>query len=253
MIRIPILQSGMLERFPPVERSLRDPNGLLAAGGDLSTQRLLEAYRHGIFPWYAEGEPILWWSPDPRMVFATADIHVATRLKRWLKHCEWTIHADTAFADVVLACAAPRRGHNGTWITHAIFDAYVRLHQLGYAHSIEVFNGEGALVGGLYGVALGRMFFAESMFSRATNGSKVALIALCRVLDAWGFPIVDAQVASPHLESMGAFEIPRSRFVAHVARACAATADPGLWHKRWPVITAAELTAAPMSDGRVPP
>jgi leucyl/phenylalanyl-tRNA--protein transferase len=250
MIRIPILQTGMLERFPPVERALRDPNGLLAAGGDLSPQRLLEAYRHGIFPWYTEGEPILWWSPDPRMVFSTADVHVATRLRRWLKHCDWTVLADTAFEDVVRSCAAPRRGHNGTWITRAIFNAYVRLHELGYAHSVEVFDREGQLAGGLYGVAIGRMFFAESMFSRATNGSKVALIALCRVLDAWGFPLVDAQVASPHLESMGAFELPRSRFLAHVERACAVPSSPGSWHERWPAVSVQRLLEAGVANAQ---
>src|SRR5215468_6190433 len=172
--------------FPPIERALREPNGLLAAGGDLSAERLLDAYRHGIFPWYSEGEPILWWSPDPRMVFATDRVHVSTRLRRWLRRCDWRIGADCAFATVVRACAAPRRGRAGTWITRDMFEAYRRLHELGHAHSIEVRDPGGRLVGGIYGVAVGTMFFGESMFSAATNGSKVALIALCRGLAAGG-------------------------------------------------------------------
>jgi leucyl/phenylalanyl-tRNA--protein transferase len=244
MIRIPILRAGILEPFPRTEHALAEPNGLLAAGGDLSTQRLLLAYRHGIFPWYSEGEPILWWSPDPRMVFDTGKIHVASRLQRWLRRCDWTIQADTAFADVVRACAAPRRGHNGTWITRAMFDAYLRLHELGYAHSVEACDASGELAGGIYGVAVGRMFFGESMFSRATNGSKIALIALCRVLQAWGYELLDAQVASPHLQTMGAFEIPRGRFVAHVERACAKPGMTDSWTGAWPLGCAAQLVDA---------
>jgi leucyl/phenylalanyl-tRNA--protein transferase len=241
MIRIPILRAGILEPFPRTEHALAEPNGLLAAGGDLSTQRLLLAYRHGIFPWYSEGEPILWWSPDPRMVFDTGKIHVASRMQRWLRRCDWTIQADTAFADVVRACAAPRRGHNGTWITGAMFEAYLRLHELGYSHSVEVCDARGKLAGGIYGVAVGRMFFGESMFSHATNGSKVALIALCRVLQAWGYELLDAQVASPHLQTMGAFEMPRGRFVAHVERACAKPGVTTSWTDAWPLGHAAQL------------
>jgi len=241
MIRIPILRAGILEPFPRAERALAEPNGLLAAGGDLSMQRLLLAYRHGIFPWYSEGEPILWWSPDPRMVFDTGKVHVASRLQRWLRRCDWTIHADTAFAAVVRACAAPRRGHSGTWITRAMFDAYLRLHELGYAHSVEACDASGKLAGGIYGVAVGRMFFGESMFSHATNGSKVALIGLCRVLQAWGYELLDAQVASPHLQTMGAFEMPRGRFVAHVERACAKPGVAGSWTGAWTLGHAAQL------------
>ena len=241
MIRIPILHAGVHEAFPPVERALREPNGLLAAGGDLSVERLLDAYRHGIFPWYADGEPILWWSPDPRMVFATDRVHVATRLQRWLKGSDWRIDADRAFASVVRACAAPRRGHTGTWITRSMFDAYRRLHELGYAHSVEVSDADGRLVGGIYGVAIGRMFFGESMFSAATNGSKVALIALCRVLAARGFALLDAQVASPHLETLGAFEMPRRQFLSQVRRACADPAPPRSWRYDWPFASAVDL------------
>jgi len=239
-MRIPILRAGMREEFPSVETALDDPGGLLAAGGDLSPQRLLDAYRHGIFPWYGEGEPILWWSPDPRMVFATDAIHISTRLRRWLKHCDWNIRADTAFNDVVRACAAPRPTQPGTWITQAMFDAYMNLHMLGHAHSIEVYADE-TLVGGIYGVAIGRMFFGESMFSRATHGSKVALMALCRGLREWQFPLLDAQVASSHLLSLGAFQMPRTRFTAHLADYCALPGVPGNWCDKWPTSDAIDL------------
>ena len=244
MIRIPILHAGVREAFPPVERALRDPNGLLAAGGDLAPERLLDAYRHGIFPWYSEGEPILWWSPDPRMVFATERVHISTRLRRWLRTCDWRIGADADFTGVVRACAAPRRGRAGTWITRSMFEAYRRLHDLGHGHSVEVRDAAGRLVGSIYGVALGRMFFGESMFSAATNGSKVALLALCRALHGWGFALLDAQVASAHLVSLGAFEMPRSRFIAHVRAACAREDTPGGWQSRWPVATARQLADA---------
>ena len=240
MIRIPILRAGVREEFPDVDTALEDPNGLLAAGGDLSPQRLLDAYAHGIFPWYSQGEPILWWSPDPRMVFATDMVHVSTRLRRWLRGCDWTIRADTAFAQVMRACAAPRATQRGTWITREMLDAYTGLHALGYAHSVEVYDSE-RLVGGIYGVAVGHMFFGESMFSAATNASKVALLALCRVLRGWGFPLLDAQVESPHLMSLGAFNMPRKQFRAEVARLCAMADSKGAWRQRWPLMTAADL------------
>jgi leucyl/phenylalanyl-tRNA--protein transferase len=240
MIRIPILRDGVTEPFPPVESALDEPNGLLAAGGDLSPQRLLDAYRHGIFPWFSEGEPILWWSPNPRTVFATDKVHISIKLHRWLKRCGWTIRADTAFAEVMRACAAPRAGQPGTWITRAMFDAYRELHALGHAHSIEIFDGE-TLAGGIYGIAIGRMFFGESMFSRATNGSKVALIALCRGLHDWGFPLLDAQAASPHLASMGAFEISRAEFTTRISNACAEPGVMGSWRAKWSLMTASDL------------
>ena len=241
MIRIPILHAGGREEFPSVETALVEPEGLLAAGGDLSPERLLDAYRHGIFPWFGEGDPILWWSPDPRTVFATEAIHVSTRLRRWLRSCEWTIRADGAFADVMRACALPRPTQPSTWITQAMLDAYLRLHALGHAHSVEVFSGE-QLVGGIYGVAIGRMFFGESMFSAATNASKVALIALCRGLHQWQFPLLDAQVASPHLSTMGAFQVPRTRFVAHVSDYCERPALAGHWRDKWPISLASDMT-----------
>lgn len=233
MIRIPILTSGIVEPFPPVESALAEPNGLVAAGGDLSPARLLEAYRHGIFPWFSAGEPILWWSPDPRMVFATDAVHVSRRLQRWLARSDWTITADTRFDAVMRACAAPRAKQRGTWITPEMLGAYRALHDLGYAHSVEAVDATGRLAGGIYGVAIGRMFFGESMFSTSTNGSKVALLALCRQLHAWDFPLLDAQVASPHLATLGAFEMPRSRFVAHIRHACAAPSPAGSWRDRW--------------------
>ena len=243
MIRIPILHAGTHEAFPPIESALDEPNGLIAAGGDLSPLRLLDAYRHGIFPWYCAGEPILWWSPASRMVFDTANVHVPRRLARWLRGCDWTIRADTAFADVMRACAAPRVHERGTWITPAMLDAYCGLHQLGYAHSIEVYDGD-MLVGGIYGIAIGRMFFGESMFSAAANGSKVALIALCRVLHDWGFPLLDAQVASDHLCTLGAFEMPRARFAAEIDVHCRKAGIAGPWTECWPTWSVRDLIQA---------
>jgi len=240
LIRIPILRAGMHEEFPDANLALDEPKGLLAAGGDLSPERLLDAYRHGVFPWYSQGEPILWWSPDPRMVFATDRIHVAARLRRWLRGCQWTIRADTAFIEVMRACAAPRAQQSGTWITTVMLTAYQRLHALGSAHSVEVYAAD-RLVGGIYGVAIGRMFFGESMFSAASNGSKVALIALCKTLHEWGYPLLDAQVASPHLQTLGAFEMPRSRFLCEVERLCAEPHPSGNWNERWPRMIASEL------------
>ena len=230
-IRIPILQPGQQQSFPPLDTALHEPNGLLAAGGDLSPERLLEAYRHGIFPWFSAGEPILWWSPDPRMVFATDRVHIATKLQRWLRRCDWTIRADTAFADVMIACAQPRATQPTTWISEAMVSAYTALHRLGFAHSIEVFDGD-ALVGGIYGVAVGRMFYGESMFSGRSNGSKVALLALCRQLHAWDFPLLDAQVTSSHLLTMGAFEMPRAQFAETIQRQTACAGIDGSWTEK---------------------
>jgi len=245
MNRIAILQPGSDDPFPAVSRALREPDGLLAIGGDLSPQRLLDAYRHGIFPWYAEGEPILWWTPDPRMVFATDALHVSARLRRWIRHCPWTVSADTAFEQVMRSCALPRAGQHGTWITDAMVEGFARLHRMGCAHSVEVYEA-GRLVGGIYGVAIGRMFFGESMFSRKTNASKLALVALCRTLCEWGFPLLDAQVRSAHLESLGAFTIPRREFLDKVAHLAALEGTPGAWTRRWPIRHAVDvLPAAP--------
>lgn len=228
MIRLPFLDPERAEAFPPVERALAEPDGLLAAGGDLSPERLLAAYRHGVFPWFSDGEPILWWSPSRRTVFDTAAMHVPRRLARWLRGCDWTIRADSAFGAVMRACAAPRAKQRGTWISAEMIAAYECLHALGHAHSLEAWDGD-RLVGGVYGVALGRMFFGESMFSAATNGSKVALLGLARALHERDVPLLDAQVASDHLFTLGAFELPRGEFCARVAQLVAAPASAGPW------------------------
>jgi leucyl/phenylalanyl-tRNA--protein transferase len=239
MIRIPFLDAERPDAFPPVEMALHDPEGLLAGGGDLSSERLLAAYRRGIFPWYSRGQPILWWSPDPRTVFETDRMHVPRRLARWLRSCEWTIRADTAFETVVRACAAPRARQRGTWIDSAMREAYVRLHELGHAHSVEAWDGD-TLAGGIYGVAIGRMFFGESMFSAADNGSKVALLALARALRGWSYPLLDAQVASPHLFTLGAIEVPRGDFCARVEELTCRTGI-GDWRAAFPSIAPSDL------------
>lgn len=217
MNRIQPLDALAPNLFPDPARALANPNGLLAFGGDLSPQRLVAAYSHGIFPWYSEGDPLLWWSPDPRCVFATDGVHVSHSLARFLHKCTWTWSMDRAFDEVTYACAGPRKGESGTWITHDMLTAYTNLHLLGHAHSLEVWDDE-ALVGGIYGVAVGRMFSAESMFSRRPNASKVALLALARTLRERGFPWIDAQVPNPHLLRMGARTIPRQRFLDELAR-----------------------------------
>lgn len=233
--------------FPPVERALRQPDGLLAVGGDLSPTRLLNAYRHGIFPWYSPGQPILWWSPDPRTVFDSADVRLTSKFRRGLRRSAWTVRADTAFAEVIEACASIRRpGQRGTWITRDMRAAYRQLHALGHAHSFEVFDG-GRLVGGIYGVAVGRMFFGESMFSAESGGSKVAIAALARHLHEWGWPLIDAQVENEHLLSLGARAMPRTDFVARVAGLCASPGLPDAWSERvgdWPAARLAEPGAA---------
>ncbi|HSR64557.1 MAG TPA: leucyl/phenylalanyl-tRNA--protein transferase [Xanthomonadaceae bacterium] len=250
----PLLGEAPDSPFPPASAALRDPDGLLAIGGDLSPVRLLNAYRHGIFPWFSRGQPILWWSPDPRMVFRTDRVRLSSRLRRELRKSAWTVRADTAFARVIAACArAPRPGQRGTWITPEMEAAYVRLHGLGHAHSVEVFEGE-ALVGGIYGVAIGRMFFGESMFSARSGGSKVALAALARVLHGWGWPLVDAQVEGAHLVSLGAESVPRGEFLALVARLADAPEPPGPWTARfgaWPAARLADPSAFCAIPGRV--
>jgi leucyl/phenylalanyl-tRNA--protein transferase len=241
-IRIPFLDPERPDAFPPVETALREPDGLLAGGGDLSPERLIAAYRRGIFPWYSRGQPILWWSPDPRTVFLTDRMHVPRRLARWLGACEWTIRADTAFETVVRACAAPRASQRGTWIDSAMREAYVRLNALGFAHSVEVWHGD-VLAGGIYGVSIGRMFFGESMFSAADNGSKVALLALARALRGWGCPLLDAQVASPHLFTLGAIEIARDAFCTRVEELAGLTGIGGDWRAAFPPIAPSDLAA----------
>jgi leucyl/phenylalanyl-tRNA--protein transferase len=210
---IPLLEHRIY--FPPVTQALRSPNGLLAAGGDLSATRLLEAYRHGIFPWFSEGEPILWWSPDPRMVLFPGEFNLSHSLRKTLRKGSHEVRTDTAFEQVMRACAAPREGANGTWIHEEMIDAYCELHRLGYAHSIETWM-NGQLAGGLYGIALGRMFYGESMFSRRTDASKIALAHLAAQLKRWDFGMIDCQMNTPHLASLGAREIPRKEFIARL-------------------------------------
>ena len=217
MIRIRHLDALAPDLFPDPARALADPNGLLAFGGDLSPQRLVAAYSRGIFPWYSEGDPLLWWSPDPRCVFAAGEVHVSRSLAKFLHKSRWRWSMDRAFEDVMRACAAPRSGQDGTWITRDMLAAYANLHTRGHAHSLEVWDGED-LVGGLYGVSIGRMFSAESMFSRCSNASKAALVALAGVLRARGFPWIDAQVANPHLLRLGARMIPRRQFLDDLSR-----------------------------------
>jgi leucyl/phenylalanyl-tRNA--protein transferase len=202
--------------FPPVDAALRDPNGLLCAGADLSVERLLAAYRRGIFPWYSGDEPILWWSPDPRMVLFCEELKVSRSLAKNLRNKGFEMRIDSAFSRVIKACAEPRKSEPGTWIGKEMQAAYVAMHHAGHAHSFETWQ-EGRLVGGLYGVAIGRAFFGESMFSRATDASKVALVGLVATLRARGFPMVDCQQRTPLLASLGAREIPRRQFLRRLA------------------------------------
>jgi leucyl/phenylalanyl-tRNA--protein transferase len=207
---------GRDDAFPPVERALKEPNGLLAAGGDLSMERLLSAYRSGIFPWFSAAEPILWWSPDPRLVLFCDELKVSRSLGKSLRNRGYAVRVDSAFSRVLKQCAGPRKGAPGTWLGPEMQAAYLALHRAGYAHSFETWRGDD-LVGGLYGVALGRMFFGESMFSHATDASKVALVELVRELGRRAFPLIDCQVRTPLLASLGAREIPRRSFLRHVA------------------------------------
>ena len=229
---IPFLGPEPDAPFPPVNRALREPDGLLAAGGDLHPTRLLAAYRQGIFPWYSDGQPILWWSPDPRNVFHTDGVRLSSKFRRQLRRSTWTLRADTCFDAVMLACAdAPRPGQDGTWITDDMRDAYGQLHRLGHAHSVEVFDGE-ALVGGIYGVAIGQMFFGESMFSAVSGGSKVALAGLATLLRGWGWPLIDAQVENEHTRLMGSELMPRAEFLAVVATQVTRHGLVGSWSDR---------------------
>jgi leucyl/phenylalanyl-tRNA--protein transferase len=241
---VPWLDDDPHAPFPPATRALGDPDGLLAAGGDLSPTRLLNAYRNGIFPWFSDGQPILWWSPDPRWVFRTDVLHLSRRFIRTLRHSTWAVRADTAFAEVVAACAhSPREGQRGTWITAAMQAAYCELHRLGHAHSIEVFDGT-QLVGGLYGVAIGRMFFGESMFSGDSGASKCALAGLAHRLGQWGWPLIDAQVGNPHLVRLGAESWPRATFLSRMAELTAIPEPAQSWTGSFGSIAVWELAGA---------
>jgi leucyl/phenylalanyl-tRNA--protein transferase len=201
--------------FPSVTQALSQPNGLLAAGGDLSPSRLLDAYRHGIFPWFGEGDPILWWSPDPRMVLIPHEFKLSHSLRKTLRRGAYQVRTDTAFEQVMRSCAAPRNGQDGTWIQEEMVRAYCELHRLGYAHSVETWMDD-ELVGGLYGIGIGKMFYGESMFSRRSDASKIALAHLCAQLQRWDFGMIDCQMNTPHLASLGAREIPRNEFLSRL-------------------------------------
>ena len=223
---IPFLDSD--DPFPPVEFAMRDPNGLLAAGADLSPSRLLEAYANGIFPWFGEDDPLLWWSPDPRMVLFTDELHVSRSLRRVIKSGRFEVTLDRTFRDVMQACGEPRPGQDGTWITPEMVAAYTDLARRGHAHSAEAWH-DGALAGGLYGVVIGRMFFGESMFARTSDASKVAFVQLVRQLQRWGIPMIDCQMSTNHLASLGAREIPRAEFLDRLRHLVKAPAVPSPW------------------------
>ncbi len=207
---VPLL--GRSDPMPSPETARRDPNGLLAAGGGLSVRRLVDAYTRGVFPWFSDGDPVLWWCPDPRLILPTDGVHVSRSLARRIVRGDYRVTLDAEFGRVMEECAAPRADDRGTWISADMLAAYRALHADGFAHSLEVWRGDD-LVGGIYGVAIGGAFFGESMFSRATDGSKMALVWLSAQLARWGVPFIDCQVRSDHLERMGAVEVPRAEFL----------------------------------------
>ncbi|OOG56327.1 leucyl/phenylalanyl-tRNA--protein transferase [Rhodanobacter sp. C03] len=215
MNHLPLLDPEAWDHFPDPRHALAEPNGLLAFGGDLSPERLLAAYRLGIFPWFGKGEPILWWSPDPRCVFRTESLKLNRSLRRQLADKHWRLSVDHAFDQVIRACAAPRARESGTWLVPAMIDAYAQLHRQGHAHSVEVWD-DTRLVGGVYGIAIGRLFCGESMFSTESGGSKLALVALAQLLRELEFPLIDAQVSNPHTLGLGALEITREQYLQQV-------------------------------------
>lgn len=231
-LQLPQLGAAADAPFPATSNALRQPNGLLAWGGDLTRTRLLNAYRAGIFPWYSGAEPILWWSPSPRCVIVPGAIHLSRRTRRRYNTGTYQVTADTAFRAVITACAGLRAGQDGTWISAGLKASFCKLHQAGLAHSIEVWQ-QGQLVGGIYGLALGAMFFGESMFSHTTDASKIALVALCRHLERWSFGLLDCQIPNPHLLSMGAIALPRSDFEGLLAGLVVQPGQPGSWQKRF--------------------
>jgi len=219
---------GKHDPFPPIEEALDEPNGLLAVGGDLSPQRLLCAYRLGIFPWFNPGEPILWWSPNPRMVLHLEDLKISKSLKKSLARADIEIRFDTAFRQVMENCALPRKNQDGTWISSAMIDAYCNLHAMGYAHSVEVYQ-HGTLCAGLYGIALGQIFFGESMFTHIRDGSKIALVHLVYHLQEKGYLLIDCQVVSEHLSRLGAKTMDRKDF-NQLLQTAIGSLEPGAWH-----------------------
>jgi len=223
---IPFLDTD--DPFPPPELALQHPNGLLAAGGDLSPERLLDAYAQGIFPWFGREDPLLWWSPDPRMVLYVRELRVSRSLRKTIRARRFRITTDTAFEAVISGCAEPRPGQEGTWITPEMHAAYCRLAEMGYAHSVEAWLGD-RLVGGLYGVAIGRMFFGESMFTRVSDASKVAFVHIVAQFRRWEMPLIDCQMPTSHLASFGAREIPRAEFLDQVAELVRQPGPPSPW------------------------
>jgi leucyl/phenylalanyl-tRNA--protein transferase len=224
-----ISQDDPPDAFPEISAALTTPDGLLAAGGDLTPDRLLFAYQHGVFPWFDSGQPILWWSPDPRCVMKPNDFHVARRLRRSIRNSDLRLSFNAAFSSVIENCAADRVGQDGTWITDEMVEAYSSLHSQGWAHSVEVWCDD-EIVGGVYGLAIGKAFFGESMFSRASNASKIAMWALCEHLVQQQFEILDCQVVSPHLTSLGAKLMPRAEFGDLLERVC----EPATKCSKWP-------------------
>lgn len=217
------------EDFPPTSQALEEPNGLLAAGGSLDSETLLAAYRRGIFPWYEAPQPVLWWSPDPRSVLSPDELRVSRSLKKTLRRSLYRISADRAFTTVMQACAAPREGQLGTWIDTDMCRAYTALHREGWAHSIEVWDASNALIGGLYGVAVGRAFFGESMFHRRSDASKIAMVGLCFLLRQRGYTVIDCQIESEHLNSLGAAHISRMDFENRLAHTNSMLKDTSPW------------------------
>lgn len=237
---MPVFSLSKKILFPPAE--LADESGILAVGGDLSTERLLSAYSHGIFPWYSDGEPIIWWSPDPRFVLFPEELRVSRSMRQVLKRKTFSFTFDTSFAEVINRCGAPRKDQNGTWITDEMKDAYIRLHELGFAHSVEAWQ-DNELAGGLYGISLGNCFFGESMFTRVSNASKAAFIVLTRSLEGLGFPVIDCQVHTDHLESLGARFITREKFLGYVAAAHDKETLRGNWGEKAAFEAAEKITS----------
>jgi len=224
-----LTENDAADSFPDVKNALSEPDGLLAAGGDLSSERLLSAYSRGIFPWYEEGQPILWWSPDPRCVLWPAELHISRRLRQQLRNCSAELTFNQAFGDVVRLCARKRRSQQGTWITPDMMRAYEALHDDGWAHSVEIWD-DGDLVGGLYGICIGKVFFGESMFSKKANTSKMAMLGLTSHMLSSGLELIDCQVVSRHLVALGAKLMPRADFSTFLDHAC----DPAKRHVSWP-------------------
>lgn len=226
-----ITENRYENNFPAISDALTDPDGLLAAGGDLSVSRLLIAYRNGIFPWYSQDQPFLWWSPDPRTVFYPDQIHISRSLKKTINKNLFTMTFDTAFEDVIFKCSEPRYDDKGTWLSSEMIEAYTSLHKNGHAHSIECWQ-DNKLVGGLYGVAVGRVFFGESMFSRVTDASKICLAELSEYLQKWNYALMDCQVDSDHLRRMGACQISRDKFKLLLDEHCPLEPSKDAWIKK---------------------